>query len=714
MSIVARLNSLARLASQRTDVIIVAFMLMAIAMMIIPLPTFLVDGLIGINIALSLLILIVAFYITHSVDFSALPPLILLSTLFRLALSITTTRLILLHGDAGHIVQAFGDFVIGGQVMVGLVVFLIITIAQFIVITKGAERVAEVAARFTLDAMPGKQMSIDNDLRNGDIDQPQARLRRSRVERESQMFGAMDGAMKFVKGDAIASLIILAVNLLGGLVIGMVERDMAFADAARTYALLSVGDGLISQIPALMISVAAGTVVTRVNSDGVQGDLGSEIVRQLGANHRALALTALVLAGIGLLPGFPAAVFFVLALLFAAGALVMRRQQNVVVEDDAQGSESSEGDSAVAIPEPGEAEIKPLDSRLLLVLGSALAASTPPHGLRQRMESLSYEIRAELGIDVPTPEIYVDRSAAVDQFRIELEGVPVNEGSLPVGQLLLQDDPVHLQLAQVPWLEGASPLDRLPAHWVEHRHEQALKAAGVDFLYPDEVLRSMLEQTLRRYAGDFIGIQETRSFLERAESRYDELVKEVLRNVPLQRMAETLRLLISEGVSIRNQRALLEAMVEWGARETNASILAEHLRMSLARQLSHQHADRHRVISAFILAPQLEEQLLSSLRNKNPGRDVFTEDLSRPLMQQLRNTCEPLVRGCTATLLVHPELRRGLLRLSNRGDLNMAVLSFRELATEYYVQALGTIDLTAISNRPEPVAAPVPSLANAS
>ena len=326
MSVLNRLNNVARMAAKRTDVIIVAFMLMAIVMMIIPLPTYLVDMLIGLNIALSILILIVAFYIGHSVEFSALPPLILLSTLFRLSLSITTTRLILLHGDAGHIVKAFGDFVIAGQVVVGMVVFLIITVAQFVVITKGAERVAEVAARFTLDAMPGKQMSIDSDLRNGDIDQPEARRRRSRLERESQMFGAMDGAMKFVKGDAIAGLVILAVNLLGGMLIGMIERDMPFGVAVHTYSLLTVGDGLIAQIPALLISVAAGTVVTRVNSDGEAGDLGSEIIKQLGASYRALGLTALIMLGVSLLPGFPTWVFIGLSLAFGGAALLMYRR----------------------------------------------------------------------------------------------------------------------------------------------------------------------------------------------------------------------------------------------------------------------------------------------------------------------------------------------------------------------------------------------------
>ncbi|WP_415756015.1 type III secretion system export apparatus subunit SctV [Pseudomonas sp. LT1P18] len=713
MSVLSRLNDVAYAASRRTDVIIVAFMLMAIAMMIIPLPTFLVDALIGVNIALSLLILIVAFYISHSVEFSALPPLILLSTLFRLALSITTTRLILLHGDAGHIVKAFGDFVIAGQVVVGLVVFLIITIAQFIVITKGAERVAEVAARFTLDAMPGKQMSIDNDLRNGDIDQPQARLRRSRLERESQMFGAMDGAMKFVKGDAIAGLVILSVNLLGGLLIGMLERDMSFADAAHTYALLSVGDGLIAQIPALMISVAAGTVVTRVNSDGAQGDLGSEIVRQLGASHRALGLTAVILAGISLLPGFPVVVFIVLALLFGVAAFVMYRRQQSSAElltrtEDVIESVTQEEEVQAA------SFRKPMDSRILLIVGPALADASPLQLLRQRMESLCHEIRTDLGIEVPAPDVHVDQTAEAGYFSVELEGVPVSGGTMPVGRLMLLDDSVHLQLLDIPFVEANSPLNRRPSQWIELQYEETLRAAGIGFLFPDEVLRSLLDCILRRYAADFLGIQETRSILERMENTHGELVKEVLRIVPLQRIAETLRFLIGEGVSIRNQRALLEAMVEWGARETDAARLAEHMRAALARQICHPFADHNRVISAFVLVPRLEEQLRTTLRNKDLGRDTFPEEISHALLTQLRLTCEPLSHSSAPVLLVHPELRRSMRRLTVRGEVELSVLSFRELASEYNVQALATIGLTDITNRRAPAGSTVTSLASAS
>ncbi|MGV6397324.1 type III secretion system export apparatus subunit SctV [Pseudomonas caspiana] len=713
MMVLNRLNSLAQMASKRSDIIIVAFMLMAIVMMIIPLPTWLVDALIGLNISLSILILIVAFYISHSVEFSALPPLILLSTLFRLSLSITTTRLILLDGDAGHIVKAFGDFVIAGQVVVGLVVFLIITVAQFVVITKGAERVAEVAARFTLDAMPGKQMSIDNDLRNGDIDQPEARRRRSRLERESQMFGAMDGAMKFVKGDAIAGLVILSVNLLGGIMIGMLERDMAFGAAVHTYSLLTVGDGLIAQIPALLISVAAGTVVTRVNSDGVKGNLGTEILVQLGASHRALTLTALILLGVALLPGFPAYVFVGLAMIFGVSAFVIyRREQRA---DDPPTEELVEAvEPEVLAEEQSESFAKPLDSRILLTMGSALAQAAPEHPLRQRIEALCHEIRGDLGLEVPVPDIYVDRAMDANRFVIELEGVPVSEGELPADCLLLKDDPVHAQLLDIPVLEADSPLNRRPAQWIERHHEDSLRDAGIGFLFTDEVLRAVVDRTLRRYAADFLGIQETRTILERLEGHYGELVKEVLRIVPLQRVAEALRLLIAEGVSIRNQRALLEAMVEWGSRETDAGRLAEHLRASLARQISHQYADRNRVISAFVLAPAVEEQLRSGLRRQDNARESIPEATNRALLTQLRQVCDRLQEDDCPVLLVHPELRRGLRRLAVRGELELAVLSFRELAGEYNLQAVGSISLTDITHRRTASGVSTTSMATAS
>lgn len=704
----ARLSALAGVAAQRTEVVVIAFMMMAVVMMIIPLPTYLVDTLIGVSISLSILVLVVAFYIRKPLELSALPALILLSTLFRLALSISTTRLILLHGDAGAIIDAFGKFVIAGEVVVGLVIFLIITVAQFVVITKGAERVAEVAARFSLDAMPGKQMSIDNDLRNGDIDSNEARRRRSDLQRESQLFGAMDGSMKFVKGDAIAGLIILFVNLIGGLLIGMLSRDMAFAEAGRTYSLLTVGDGLIAQIPALLIAVAAGTVVTRVNNESEESDLGTEIIRQMGNSQRALTITALILVAVAFIPGFPAAVFLGLAALLGGCAWLLRRSQRREQEAAALVPEVAEEDAAQEPDNQEEAAPAVTDSRVLLSIGPGLAEAVPLQPFKQRLEVLCHDLHTELGIEFPQPSVAVDMAAPTGSYRVELEGVPVDQGELNPAQLLLQDDPVHLQLLDIQGEERLSPLSSRPGLWIAGEHQADLSDAGIGYLRPDEILRDVMARTLRRYAGDFLGIQETRQLLAHLEESHGELVKEALRAVPLQRIADALRRLVSEGVSIRNRRALLEAMVEWGGREGDVGRFADHLRTALARQISHQHADEKRVIAAFVLGSALEAQLLEAARQQDTGRgEIRAREATRGLLKALRQQCAQLPEQVKPTLVVHPELRRRILRLCIRDELEMAVLSFTELAPEYSLQAIKVIGTpaTARAERNQPASA---------
>jgi len=704
----ARLSALAGVAAQRTEVVVIAFMMMAVVMMIIPLPTYLVDTLIGVSISLSILVLVVAFYIRKPLELSALPALILLSTLFRLALSISTTRLILLHGDAGAIIDAFGKFVIAGEVVVGLVIFLIITVAQFVVITKGAERVAEVAARFSLDAMPGKQMSIDNDLRNGDIDSNEARRRRSDLQRESQLFGAMDGSMKFVKGDAIAGLIILFVNLIGGLLIGMLSRDMAFAEAGRTYSLLTVGDGLIAQIPALLIAVAAGTVVTRVNNEAEESDLGTEIIRQMGNSQRALTITALILVAVAFIPGFPAAVFLGLAAVLGGCAWMLMRRQRREQEAAAMVPEVAEEHAAQEPDNQEEAAPAAADSRVLLSIGPGLAEAVPLQPFKQRLEVLCHDLHTELGIEFPQPSVAVDMAAPTGSYRVELEGVPVDQGELNPAQLLLQDDPVHLQLLDIQGEERLSPLSSRPGLWIAGEHQADLSDAGIGYLRPDEILRDVMARTLRRYAGDFLGIQETRQLLAHLEESHGELVKEALRAVPLQRIADALRRLVSEGVSIRNRRALLEAMVEWGGREGDVGRFADHLRTALARQISHQHADEKRVIAAFVLGSALEAQLLEAARQQDTGRgEIRAREATRGLLKALRQQCAQLPELVKPTLVVHPELRRRILRLCIRDELEMAVLSFTELAPEYSLQAIKVIGTpaTARAERNQPASA---------
>lgn len=689
----APLNRLAQLAAGRSDVVIAAFMLLAVTMMIMPLPTWLVDLLIGINIAFSLLILVVAFYLTRAVDFSALPPVILLSTLFRLALSITTTRLILLEGDAGEIVQAFGEFVIAGEVLIGLVVFLIITVAQFLVITKGSERVAEVAARFTLDAMPGKQMSIDNDLRNGDIDQQEARTRRSRLERESQLYGAMDGAMKFVKGDAIAGLVILFVNLFGGWMIGMLKRGMPFDEALHTYSLLTVGDGLIAQIPALLIAVAAGTVVTRVASED-ERDLGTEIVGQLGANSRALGLTAVILGGMAIVPGFPAPVFLALSAILGAFAYRLARRELPVQAAGADPALESLIATPPAEPQVGPALVESDDRncRVTLWLGSALERDLVLDAVRAQAGEARQQVMDELGIELPCVGVRCDPSAAQGRIGVDIDGVPIAEASVAPGCLQVLDDTVTLSLAGFDAQNLPPLIGRRETLWVERGARTALNEAGVACRGIDEALGAYLAHTLRRYAAEFLGIQETRQLLSRMEAEYPELVKEAQRVVSLQRTSEVFRRLLDEGIALRNLRGVLEALVEWGGRDLEIHVLSEHVRAALSRQICHRHADGNRVIAAFTLTRPLEEAIRQALRRGDRAQ-ALPEALSRGVLSQLQGHYDGLSGNLEPVLMTSPDLRRYLRQLVVRQGLDIAVLSFQDLTREFSVQPLAPVEL---------------------
>ena len=689
----APLNRLAQLAAGRSDVVIAAFMLLAVAMMIMPLPTWLVDLLIGINIAFSLLILVVAFYLTRAVDFSALPPVILLSTLFRLALSITTTRLILLEGDAGEIVQAFGEFVIAGEVLIGLVVFLIITVAQFLVITKGSERVAEVAARFTLDAMPGKQMSIDNDLRNGDIDQQEARTRRSRLERESQLYGAMDGAMKFVKGDAIAGLVILFVNLFGGWMIGMLKRGMPFDEALHTYSLLTVGDGLIAQIPALLIAVAAGTVVTRVASED-ERDLGTEIVGQLGANSRALGLTAVILGGMAIVPGFPAPVFLALSAILGAFAYRLARRELPVQATGADPALESLIATPPAEPQVGPALVESDDRncRVTLWLGSALERDLVLDAVRAQAGEARQQVMDELGIELPCVGVRCDPSAAQGRIGVDIDGVPIAEARVAPGCLQVLDDTVTLSLAGFDAQNLPPLIGRRETLWVERGARTALNEAGVACRGIDEALGAYLAHTLRRYAAEFLGIQETRQLLSRMEAEYPELVKEAQRVVSLQRTSEVFRRLLDEGIALRNLRGVLEALVEWGGRDLEIHVLSEHVRAALSRQICHRHADGNRVIAAFTLTRPLEEAIRQALRRGDRAQ-ALPEALSRGVLSQLQGHYDGLSGNLEPVLMTSPDLRRYLRQLVVRQGLDIAVLSFQDLTREFSVQPLAPVEL---------------------
>jgi type III secretion protein V len=699
------INRLARALvylSGRTDLIVAILMLVAIIMIIIPLPTWLVDGLIAINISVSMLILLVVFYIARPVEFSSFPSVILIATLFRLAITITTSRLILLQADAGEIVSAFGNFVIGGDIAVGLVVFLIITIAQFVVITKGGERVAEVAARFSLDAMPGKQMAIDNDLRSGDIDQAEANRLRRGLERESHLFGAMDGAMKFVKGDAIASILVILVNLIGGMIVGSVKHGMTVGTAAETYALLSVGDGLVAQIPSLFVSVAAGVLVTRVSSDS---DMGTEIAGQLFVEPRALMMGSVILVGMAFVPGFPAVAFLLLAaILGVTGFLTGRRraaQEAAARNAPVKRAAGAAGAGAAAQPAQVGSTAQAAaslagppasDAAIVVWVSSELASAVPPEGFAELTTKARAELLTDLGIEIPSIALEVDPILAHDRFRIDLEGTPVIEGTVPPQGLLVDDDPAHLELLEIPYRQELPLINYRPALWVERSHTETLSQAGVAFALPAQILARCLIQMLYRRAGSFVGIQETRKLLTKIQANYADLVKEAEKIAPLQKLAEILRRLVDENVPVRNMRAILEAVVEWGQREQNVVLLVEYVRVALGRQICFRCADRDRVIAAYMLERSVEDMLRSAQRQTSAGTYMnLSEEAVQPLIDEIARALAEAAPGTNPVVLTAMDVRRLTRHLLTRSNIYVPVMSYQELAPEFNVQPLGSL-----------------------
>jgi type III secretion protein V len=671
-------RTLARLPF-RSDLAVATLLLATVAMMVVPLPTIAVDALLTISISSAVLLLMVAFYLRTPVEFSTLPAVILVMTVFRLALSIATTRLVLLHADAGDIVRTFGEFVVGGNVVVGLVVFLIITVVQFVVITKGAERVAEVAARFTLDALPGKQMAIDADLRSGDIDQQEARRRRRGLERESQLYGAMDGAMKFVKGDAIAGLVIIVVNLIGGLAVGVMQHGMSIGAAGRTYAVLTVGDGLVAQIPALFVAITAGIVVTRVATAEADGtdSLGAEIVGQVMGDARALWLAAAAAALLGLVPGFPVALFLALA---AGLALLARRAARAPAIALAKAEQE-----ALAI-------VTPEASRIRLLLSPGLAASLPRERLRDALAAAVNEAADALGVPIPPVLPLPSTALEGERFRLEIDGVPVAEGVLPPDAVLLRDDPEHAELAGVALIR-AEPLPGQQGFWASRTAASRLAASGVGHAVPEQALAMCVAAVLRAQAAQFVGIQETRALLARLESEYGDLIRETLRVVPLQRIAEVLRRLLEEGIAVRNLRGLLESLLEHGEREQDVAALSEAVRAGLRRQICHRHADHNRIIAAFMMDAEAEESVRSAVRTTPAGTFLaLPEGVTAALAERLRMELAAS-RGPAPVLLCSLDIRRHVRTLLANNGADVAVISYQDLSPDFTVQPLGTIHL---------------------
>ncbi|MCC8420766.1 type III secretion system export apparatus subunit SctV [Photorhabdus thracensis] len=693
---------------ERKDIMLAILLLAVVFMMILPLPPFLLDILIAINITISVVLMMMAVYINSPLQFSAFPAVLLVTTLFRLALSISTTRMILLQADAGKIVYTFGNFVVGGNLIVGIVIFLIITIVQFIVITKGSERVAEVSARFSLDAMPGKQMSIDGDMRAGVIDVNEARERRSVIEKESQMFGSMDGAMKFVKGDAIASLLIIFVNILGGITIGVTQKGMSASDALQLYAILTVGDGMVSQVPALLIAITAGIIVTRVSSED-SSDLGNEIGEQIIAQPKALLIGGVLLVLFGLIPGFPTLIFFMLALVVTGGGYFLfqrQRQANASQQADlpsllAQGAGAPAAKSKPKVGSKakggklGEKEEFAMTVPLLIDVDAGLQAELEAISLNDELIRVRRALYLDLGVPFPGIHLRFNEGMKQGEYLIQLQEVPVARGRLRSAHLLVQEPVSQLELLAIPYEEGEPLLPNQPTLWVAEAHQERLAKSGMAVLSMSQVITWHLSHVLREYAEDFIGVQETRYLLEQMEGSYGELVKEAMRIIPLQRMTEILQRLVGEDISIRNTRAILEAMVVWGQKEKDVVQLTEYIRSSLKRYICYKYANGNNILPAYLLDQQVEEQIRGGIRQTSAGSYLALDPaVTQSFLEQMKKTVGDLTQMQNKpVLIVSMDIRRYVRKLIEGDHHGLPVLSYQELTQQINIQPLGRVCL---------------------
>ncbi len=684
--------------TKRTDIALAVFLVLVIVLMILPLPTFIVDSLIAFNLGTAIVLLMVAIYIKTPLDFLAFPSVLLLSTLSRLALSIATTRLILLDADAGRIVDTFGNFVVGGNLIVGLVIFLIITIVQFLVITKGSERVAEVSARFSLDGMPGKQMSIDSDMRAGLIDMEQARHRRSMIEKETQLYGAMDGAMKFVKGDAIAGLIIILVNIIGGILIGAFQLGLPIAEAMQTYSILTVGDGLIAQIPALLISVTAGIIVTRVGTEESK-DLSSDLTKQITSKPKALIAGSGILFGAALVPGFPTAIFATIAIAVGTVGYIMLKQHKgrEMMEDEARAS----GAPAPQKDLPGSAgprrELQGMTTPIIVELPMSLSKSLPMETMREEFRKMRDTLYQNLGVPFPGVSVQYSDATPAGTYRILFHEIPVADGDLPENRVLVRNQDQHLEVFDIPYEEMRRPFAEFKSVWVHERFKDTIEKSGINYLSKANIISYHLYTMLTRQAAEFIGIQETKQIIQRVEQPLSELVREAQRLLPLQKMAEIFQRLVSEGISIRNMRSILESIVEWAAREKDIVQLAEYVRTGQKRFICHKFANPQKLLPAYLIEESAEEIIRGGIRMTSAGAYLALDpEVTEKFIQNIKQTVGNLTEMPEVPVLITSmDVRRYIRKLIELDLYELPVISFQELTQDVTVQPLGRIGISA-------------------
>jgi flagellar biosynthesis protein FlhA len=680
--------------AKNSDVLMAVAVICILAFMVMPLPTLLLDLLLSFSITFSLIIILASMYVQHPLELSAFPSILLLVTLFRLALNVASTRVILLHGNegtlaAGKVIKAFGGFVVGGNYLVGIIVFLILVTINFLVITKGAGRIAEVAARFTLDAMPGKQMSIDADLNAGLITEQEARERRELIAQEAEYYGAMDGANKFVRGDAIAGIVITLINIIGGLAIGVFQKDMSFANAAQNYTLLTIGDGLVSQVPALIVSTAAGVIVTRAGADS---SLGDEITSQILIQPKAIAVASGVLFGFGLVPGLPTIPFMILSAVTGGLAYTIFRS----IKESARIEEASKAQEEKAIPSDQFDALPPLDTLAIEVGYGLIPLVDIEQGgqLLDRIKSLRRQIARELGIIVAPVHIQDNMQLKPGEYTILLKGNEIARGELMANYYLAMNP--NATDEKIDGIDTREPTYGLPALWIKEEAKENALAKGFTVVDLATVLTTHLSEIIKRHSHELFGRQDVQQLLDAVKETHPKVVEELVPNLlPLGGVVQVLQNLLREQVPIRDLLTILETLADWSPATKDLDILAEHVRHALARTITKMHLTPEGHIAAITLGHSLESAISEALQQTDHGSFLSLDpSVAQQMMNNLAASLEKMSSlNYQPVVMCSAQIRYHVKRLIDRFMPHIAVLSYDEILSKVEIQSLDMLEL---------------------
>ena len=678
---------------KNSDIYVAVALIGVLALMIVPLPAFMLDIFLAANLTISLAILLVCLYTIHPLDFSVFPSVLLVTTLFRLALNIASTRLILLHGSegveaAGAVIKAFGQFVVGGNYVVGAVLFLILVIINFVVITKGAGRVAEVQARFTLDAMPGKQMAIDADLSAGMISEKDARARRIKIAREADFYGSMDGASKFVRGDAVAGILIVMVNIFGGLIIGIFQQGMPIQAALTNYTLLTIGEGLVAQLPALIISVAAGIIVTRSADDD---NFGNAITGQFMNYPKAFYVSSGVLFVFGLIPGLPHFAFFLLSgVAFLAGK--MAREKAQIVEEMAL-PETGAGEESL----DGASSIRPLDV-LELEVGYGLVPmvdASQDGELLERIRSIRRQFAQKMGFIVPPIHIHDNLQLKPYEYNLLIRGARVG-GSELTGQYLAMDS--GAVTFQLPGATTKEPVFGLPAVWIGSNDRDQAQVNGYTVVDSTTVVATHISEVIKRYSHELVGRQEMQQLLDNVAVNAPKVVEELIPGLlSLGTVLRVIKGLLKEGVSIRDMRTILETLADYASLTKDPDVLTEFVRQGLGRFIVDQYKLEDDTLCLITLDREIEDTIAEAIQPSDQGSFLAIEpNTAQQIITMIRSMAERFnVSGAQPVLLASPSIRRHVRKLIERFVPHMAVLSHNEIPQNVKIQSLGVVSINA-------------------